>query len=314
MAESTSKNSVGHQTAMDYKKRVCRAMNFISRNLDRDLSLDEIAAAAAFSKYHFHRIFKVVVGETVAGFTRRLRLEMAANRLMSNPFEEITSIALACGFSSSQNFAKAFRQQFETTPTAYRERMNGNKTRKIQNALSLQAHYDPETAFSQQFSNERRDIMQAEVREMPEYHVAYLRTMGPYNQQTCEQAFGELMQWAGPRGLLQPGATLMVYWDNPEVTPPEKCRIDACVSVPKGTAVDGAFGTQILHGGPYAVCNFMIPSDGFHKAWEDAFAWLVDSGLECDDQPCYELYHNDAKNHPDGLWTVEICIPLNSKA
>jgi AraC family transcriptional regulator len=299
---------------MDYKKRVCRAMNFISRNLDRELSLDEIAEAAAFSKYHFHRIFKAVVGETVAGFTRRLRLELAANRLMSNPFEEITSIALTCGFSSSQNFATAFRQHYHMTPTAYRERNHGNKARKIQNDLSLQSHYDPDTAFAQLQLNERRDIMQAEVREMPEYHVAYLRKMGPYNQQTCEQAFGELMQWAGPRGLVQPGTALMVYWDNPEVTPPDRCRIDACVSVPKGTTVDGAIGTQILRGGPYAVVNFKIASDGFQRAWEDAFAWLVDSGHECADKPCYELYHNNAEEHPDGLWNVDICIPLKSMA
>jgi AraC family transcriptional regulator len=59
-------------TAAEYKKRTCRAMNFISRNLDRELSLEEIAREASFSMYHFHRIFKAVVGETVAGFTRRL--------------------------------------------------------------------------------------------------------------------------------------------------------------------------------------------------------------------------------------------------
>jgi AraC family transcriptional regulator len=90
--------------------------------------------------------------------------------------------------------------------------------------------------------------------------------------------------------------------------------MDACISIPKGTVVDESFGTQILNGGRYAVCNFTIPSDGFHEAWEDAFAWLVDSGHECDDQPCYELYHNDANEHPDGLWIVDICIPLKSKA
>jgi AraC family transcriptional regulator len=77
-------------------------MNFISHNLDRDLSLEEIAGTANFSMFHFHRIFKAVVGETVAEFTRRLRLELAANRLLSNRHDSITAIAMDCGFSSSR--------------------------------------------------------------------------------------------------------------------------------------------------------------------------------------------------------------------
>ena len=71
-------------TAWEYRKRVCLAMNFISENLDRDLSLEEVARAGSFSKFHFHRVFKAAVGETIAEFTRRLRLEMAANRLLSS--------------------------------------------------------------------------------------------------------------------------------------------------------------------------------------------------------------------------------------
>jgi len=39
------------QTAMDYRKRICQAMNYISRNLDCDLSLEEIAAAASLIIY-----------------------------------------------------------------------------------------------------------------------------------------------------------------------------------------------------------------------------------------------------------------------
>jgi len=88
-------------TSIDYKKRVCFAMNFISQNIERDLSLDEIAETASFYKYHFHRIFKAVVGETVASIIRRLRLELAANRLLSKHHDDITTIAMDGGFSSS---------------------------------------------------------------------------------------------------------------------------------------------------------------------------------------------------------------------
>ena len=155
--------------------------------------------------------------------------------------------------------------------------------------------------------------MNEEVREMSEYNVAYVRKIGPYGKETCEEAFGELMQWAGPLGYLSSGAMLGVYWDNPDVTPSEKCRIDACISVPHGTAPEGQVGIQTIRGGPYAVCHFEIQADCFQQAWEDAFGWLVNSGYECDDKPCYELYHNNAADHPEGRWIFDICIPLKRK-
>jgi AraC family transcriptional regulator len=300
------------QTAVDYRKRVCRAMNFISRNLERDLSLDEIAAAAAFSRFHFHRIFRAVVGETVAAFTRRLRLEMAACRLLGQPGEEVTTIAMDCGFSSSQNFAKSFRRHFGSTPTEYRKRKLGNKHRNYENALSLRTAYSPDTAFTETHTDGRSRVMtmMADVKEMPIYHVAYVRKMGPYNQDTSEAAFGELIRWAGPRDLLAAGVMVGLCWDNPEVTPPSMCRLDACITVPRGTDSDGPVGFQTIAGGPYAVCRFEIPTDEFKQAWESAFTWLVNSGYECADSPCYERYHNHPDDHPEGKWRVDICIPL----
>jgi len=155
--------------------------------------------------------------------------------------------------------------------------------------------------------------MKTEVKELPEYNVAYVRKMGAYNKATCEQAFGELGRWAGPRGYMASGAMFFLYWDNPDVTSYKKCRVDACVSVPPGTAVEGQIALQTIRGGPYGVCHFEIKSDSFQKSWEDAFQWLVDSGFECADKPCYELYHNNAADDPEGKWKFDICIPLKSE-
>ena len=302
--------SLRESTALEYRRRVCLAMNFISMNIERDLSLEEIAGSAHFSMFHFHRIFKAVVGETVLEFTRRLRLELAANRLLSNNCDTITEIAIACGFSSSQNFAKLFRQHFGVTPSAYRKSKRGNKVSNQENASSLRTCYTVDLMFVDVSKEKRRTTMNAQVKTMPEHHVAYVRKMGAYGKETCEQAFGELMRWAAPRGFLSSGVMMGVYWDNPDVTPPEKCRVDACVSVPEGTKPEGQVGLQVIRGGLHAVCHFEIKGDSFQQAWDDAFEWLVSSGYECDDRPCYELYHNNAEDHPEGKWIFDICIPL----
>ncbi|MCP4573459.1 MAG: AraC family transcriptional regulator [bacterium] len=297
-------------TKLDYRKRISAAMNFISANLDRDLSLDEIAAEAAFSKFHFHRIFRIVVGETVAAYTKRLRLEFAANRLLADDRDDITTIAHECGFSSSQNFARAFKQRFDITPTEFRESKQGHKVSKDRNAASLAARYRAGDLTTTILDPARRDAMNATVKEMPEHHVAYVRRLGPYGKETCGAAFGALMQWAGPRGFAATGTMLGVYWDNPEITPPEKCRVDACITVPEGTQPEGEVALQTIAGGPYAVCGFEIVGDSFQQAWEDAFGWLIENGQACADSPCYELYHNDGSRDPDGRWELDICIPL----
>ena len=167
------------QTAMEYRGRICLAMSYISENLDRDLALEEIARVSAFSKSHFHRIFGAAVGEMVSAFTPRLRLEWAANLLLSDRRPHITSIVMDRGFSSSQNFAKAFRQHFGMSPTDFRNSKRGNKVSKDGNVTPLLRSHDPDTLLDNRSPNERRADVNAEVRERPDYQVAHVRKMGP---------------------------------------------------------------------------------------------------------------------------------------
>ena len=89
---------------------------------------------------------------------------------------------------------------------------------------------------------------------------------------------------------------------------PTRIRTDGST---KGTVPEGQISLQTIKGGSYGVCHFEIQSDSFQQAWDDAFTWLVNSGYECGDKPCYELYHDNAADHPEGKWIFDICIPLN---
>ncbi|TYT76031.1 AraC family transcriptional regulator [Desulfobotulus mexicanus] len=313
--EQKSSLSTAPVTLMDYRRRICEAMNYIHRHLDRELSLDEIAKSAAFSPFHFHRIFTTLTGESVAAFTRRLRLERAANRLLQKPEESITDIALDCGFSSSQNFAKAFRQSFSMSPTDYRKSKTGNTCSKPGKVFHPEFAYSADmlpagSPFFQNLKKRRELSMEGSIQQVPAYRVAYIRKLGVYGHETCEKAFGELMAWAGPKGYPGSETVFGVYWDNPEVTPPEKCRMDACITLPEGEEPDGSISVQKLRGGPYAVCHFEISDADFPKAWDEAFRWFMEKGYACDDSPCFERYHNNPGKHPEGKWIVDICIPL----
>jgi len=62
------------------------------------------------TKFHFSRIFKKAMGESVYQFIRRLRLEKSADLLLTKPETPITEIAMVCGFAASSSFAKSFKE------------------------------------------------------------------------------------------------------------------------------------------------------------------------------------------------------------
>ena len=78
----------------EYIGRINKAMDFIESNLGRTLFLDEIAHAAHFSPFHFHRIFTALTGETVNQYVKRIRIEKAASMLINNPEWPVTEIAI----------------------------------------------------------------------------------------------------------------------------------------------------------------------------------------------------------------------------
>ncbi len=103
----------------DYQESITRAMLFIQTRLDAPPSLAEVAEGAAFSPYHFHRLFTAYTGESLSAFVRRLRLERAANRLRQT-FDPVTEIALDVGYETPTNFSRAFRQYFGQSPSTFR--------------------------------------------------------------------------------------------------------------------------------------------------------------------------------------------------
>jgi AraC-like DNA-binding protein len=83
------------------------------------LSVDELAAEAAVSSFHFLRIFEQVVGVTPGQYMLRTRLHRAAVRLRSSN-DAIAAVALDSGFADLSTFNRQFRRATGLTPRAYR--------------------------------------------------------------------------------------------------------------------------------------------------------------------------------------------------
>src|SRR5918994_4078300 len=84
----------GGANRLEYEKRVNRVVDHVHAHLAEELSLPALARIAAFSPFHFHRVFKATTGETLFGFIQRLRIEKAAVALALHRDVSVLAIAL----------------------------------------------------------------------------------------------------------------------------------------------------------------------------------------------------------------------------
>lgn len=108
-------------TLEDYKQRMLRVLLYIQEHLDEETTLEDLARVATFSPYHFHRIFRGMLGESVKEHIRRLRLERAALRLKRGDVS-ISRVAFEAGYESHEAFTRAFKAARGVTPSEFRSR------------------------------------------------------------------------------------------------------------------------------------------------------------------------------------------------
>ncbi|MGM0508646.1 MAG: AraC family transcriptional regulator [Fusobacteriota bacterium] len=104
---------------MGYYKRIQDTVDYIEDNLQREITLEELAKKADLSKYYFHRLFSSMVGDTVMAYIRKRRLARATQEL-ENTDKNILEIAVDNCFNSQAVFTRAFSKYFGITPGRYR--------------------------------------------------------------------------------------------------------------------------------------------------------------------------------------------------
>ena len=99
-----------------------KAIVYINERFDGEIKLDDIAAAACLSKFHFIRLFKASYNMTVWDYINIKRVDAAIN-LLSTTSDSVINVAIKCGYSTPANFNRIFKKITGTTPKDYRKHL-----------------------------------------------------------------------------------------------------------------------------------------------------------------------------------------------
>ncbi|MET4559231.1 AraC-like DNA-binding protein [Lysinibacillus parviboronicapiens] len=100
--------------------RIQKSIDFILKNLQKQLEITEISAQSYFSAFHFQRLFQAITGFTVQQYIRNRRLAEAA-RLLRETTKNILEIGFTVQYGSQEAFTRAFVICFGITPAKYRK-------------------------------------------------------------------------------------------------------------------------------------------------------------------------------------------------
>jgi AraC family transcriptional regulator len=267
-------------TTVTHRSLVAGAITLIERDLDLDLGLEALADRAGVSPFHFHRLFRSVVGEPPASYVRRLRLERAAISLKYSR-RPVTDIAFEAGYDTHEAFTRAFKTRFGAAPRRFRVESRHNVTLDAQPTI---------------------------VR-IPPRRIACVRHVGPYDE--TGPAFAKVLEWAGRRGLL-PGATLLgVYWDDQTITPRDRTRCVVGLFVDDHAVGDGEVEVRQLDGGDHAVVRVHGPAEHRRRSYDLLYGqWLPERGRQPAKVPPFEQYgaHGGDWNRLDVV--TDVHVPL----
>jgi len=297
-------------SASAYATRINRVIDYVHANLGGDLSLDTLAKVAFFSPYHFHRLFKAETGERLNAFVRRARVERATVLLRSAPERTLSSVAPECGFGSLASFSRAFKREYGIAPSRWdrRTRLQERKIEQAEDAFPVYTVAELEAM---------RHDFPVRVAELRARRIAYLRTEDSYAEGAFQRIWEALETWREAEDIPE-GEGYSMSWDDPDVTPAEKCRLDVARTLPDGLEVDRrrarARGVRLRTLPAMRVAS--APCDGpfidVHRVWEYLYRhWLPRSRWEPADQPAMERFRTPPEAwRRDGVVKLDAWIPV----
>jgi AraC family transcriptional regulator len=294
---------------MAYVERVNLAIDHVVSHLAKPggLRLEDVSRAAMLSPFHFHRVFQTIIGVTLADFVKRLRLERALVMMAHARRSSLTTIALDCGFSSSSDFARCFKQRFGLAPSAFD--MGAWRVAHANDLQGMGSGSAERLHLARLPARHNPDGFKVRLRELPARTVAYIRVHDPYHGDAVTKATERLLIWA-ERHSLADGQWLGYQWDNPEITSLEDCQYHVAVEAERFTS-GGEIGRFRFPPMVVAQVEVRGGADLELRALQWLFGnWLPTSGYVPDDHPCFGAWIGRPYAHGTEYFEVQAQLPV----
>jgi len=258
----------------EYTKRVLKVLIYIEDHIQDEITVKELAQVACYSVFHFQRIFRLVVGESVYQYVKRLRMERAIAKLHHSG-QSISDIALDLNFETQSSFTKAFKQCVGENPRGYRSLYK--EINAIENKIKNLSIIQPK-----------------EIKQMLELPVLFIRRTGNYDV-SAKDAWNVMTALIKDNNLKKAKLRrFSIAHDDPKVTDEEKLRFDACIKDDQRILVKGEVTHKIIPGGKYVSFIHRDRSETLDNVYDRIFfKWLPDSNESLDERRSSFVEHID---------------------
>ncbi|MBO9621953.1 MAG: GyrI-like domain-containing protein [Sphingomonas sp.] len=277
-----------------YAERIERVVEHIER-LDPDApnpALAELAEIAALSEFHFHRVFRLMTGETPGEALRRIRLARSLPALAATG--TVTEASGAAGYATSQGFARALRRQAGTS--ASEARAGGT--------------LDSLAARLRSPAGEGAAALSVEVVSVEPFRLLAIRNVGDYAELNAgyTRLFDLVLQQMPPEALR---GIYGVPYDDPRFIPPEDCRFDCALATGEAGAPVGALSELRLGGGHHARLRHLGSYDALPESIDLLYAAaIVELDQPLGSAPAFVHYLDDPEEVAEAELRSEIYLPL----
>ena len=283
-----------------YEKRAKIAndvMNYIYKYIDTNINIDELSRELYISKFHLHRVFKEEFGKNIYESIKSIRLEKAANLLISNKFSTISTISSMIGYSSQTSFIRSFKQRFNMTPKEWKNGGYKDYSNKIVEE------------FSQDIKTKDFFNIEPTIEKMPQMKGYYIRHKG-YDK-TIKQTWAKLQTWIYTNEI-KSYKQMALHHDNPIITPLNECQYIAIVVLDENEELkDLSLPTLDIPKGIYAKFSLNGKYGDVIKLIQWVYhVWLIKSGYETTTNPSYTIYEKNHFLSSDGEFILDFYLPI----
>ncbi len=284
-------------TSTNYRQRLTAVIDYIHDNINGALDINTLADVAIMSPYHFHRVYRELMQETVNATVRRLRLQQAAVQLIRTDLP-VKTIAMDVSYGSTEAFTRAFTAQFSISPAAYRD-----------SKQHLNITDEPFIAMLPIEKKRYTTMFNAETIDLEKVNLAAYSHQGDYME--IGSTFEKLFLSANSHNMLDENTrSFGLYYDDPKSVATDSLRAKACLSINEGQALTEDFEHITLPAGKCVSVLFKGPYAELEKPYDWLFGhWIPENNLEIADFPPFEEYLNDPKETPPNeLLTRIYCL------